>query len=156
MDPTDCITFPSSAVGNEAWMTWLVRLLWLATHTHTHPFNSPFSGLPGWTGTRKVKPIWILLKPETVSGSGIRWDICKSATRSRQITMPAPHHSDCANMHVAMLLDGYVGELWQWPTLCQVCFVWMEVHKKNDGNFSMILAQTYLMFILFVTHFSWP
>jgi len=29
----------------------------------------------------------------TVSGSDIRWAICKTATRSRQITMPAPHHS---------------------------------------------------------------
>jgi len=28
-----------------------------------------------------------------VSGSGISWTICKSAPRSRQITMPAPHHS---------------------------------------------------------------
>ena len=50
-------------------------------------------GLPGWAGTRKVKPIWILLKQETVSGSGIRWVICKSAPRSRQITTPTPHHS---------------------------------------------------------------
>ena len=50
-------------------------------------------GLPGWAGTRKVKPIWILLKQETVSGSGIGWDTCKSAPRSRQITTPAPHHS---------------------------------------------------------------
>jgi len=29
----------------------------------------------------------------TVSGSGTSWAICKSAPRSRQITMPAPHHS---------------------------------------------------------------
>ena len=50
-------------------------------------------GLPGWAGTRKVKPIWILLKQQTVSGSGISWDICKSALRYRQITMPATHHS---------------------------------------------------------------
>jgi len=28
-----------------------------------------------------------------VSGRGISWAICKSASRSRQITMPAPHHS---------------------------------------------------------------
>jgi len=28
-----------------------------------------------------------------VSGSGISWPICKSAPRSRQITIPAPHHS---------------------------------------------------------------
>ena len=50
-------------------------------------------GLPGWAGTRKVKPIWILLKQETVSGSGISWAICKSAPRPRQITTPTPHHS---------------------------------------------------------------
>jgi len=29
----------------------------------------------------------------TVSGSGISWAICKSATRYEQITMLAPHHS---------------------------------------------------------------
>ena len=63
------------------------------THTHTLPFNGPFPGLPRWAGTRKVKLIWILLKQETVSGSGISWAICKSAPRSRQITTPAPHHS---------------------------------------------------------------
>jgi len=40
-----------------------------------------------------VKPIWILLEQETVSGSGISWAICKSAPRSRQITTPVPHHS---------------------------------------------------------------
>jgi len=50
-------------------------------------------GVPWWVGTRKVKQIWILLKQETVSGSGIHWAICKSAPRSRQITTPAWHHS---------------------------------------------------------------
>ena len=39
---------------------------------------------------RKVKPIWILLKQETVSGSGISWAVCKSAPCSRHITTPAP------------------------------------------------------------------
>ena len=43
-----------------------------------------FPGLPRWAGTRKVKPVWILLKQETVSGSDISWAICKSAPRSRQ------------------------------------------------------------------------
>jgi len=52
-----------------------------------------FLGLPGWAGTRKVKPIWILLKQEIVSGISISWAICKSASRSRQMTMPAPDHS---------------------------------------------------------------
>ena len=63
------------------------------THTHTHTFNGPFPRLPRSARTRKVKPIWILLKQETVSGSGISWAICKSAPRSRQITTPAPHNS---------------------------------------------------------------
>ena len=60
--------------------------------THTR-LTALFPGLPGWAGTRKVKPIWILLKQETVSGSGISWAVCKSAPHSRRITMPAPHHS---------------------------------------------------------------
>ena len=60
--------------------------------THTR-LMALFPGLPRWAGTRKVKPIWILLKQETVSGSCISWAVCKSAPRSRQITMPAPHHS---------------------------------------------------------------
>jgi len=40
----------------------------------THMFKGPFS--------------------RTVSDSGISWAICKYALLSRQITMPAPHHSD--------------------------------------------------------------
>jgi len=60
----------------------------LVTNKHTR-LTALFPGLPRWAGTRKVKPIWILLKQETVSGSGIS----KSAPRSRQITMSAPHHS---------------------------------------------------------------
>ena len=61
-------------------------------HTHTR-LTALFLGLHGWAGTRKAKPNWILLKQETVSGSGISWAICKSAPRSRQITTPVPYHS---------------------------------------------------------------
>ena len=60
---------------------------------HTHTFNGPFSGTTRVSWYQKVKPIWILLEQETVSGSGISWAICKSAPRSRQITTPVPHHS---------------------------------------------------------------
>ena len=63
-------------------------------HTYTYTrLTALFPSLPGWAGTRKVKPVWILLKQETVSGSGISWTICKSAPHSRQITTSAPHHS---------------------------------------------------------------
>ena len=45
-------------------------------HTHTHTrLTALFPGL------------------QAVSGSGIIWAICKSASRSRQITMPALYHS---------------------------------------------------------------
>ena len=73
-----------------------LKALYMHTHTQTHTHTRStalFPGLPRWAGTRKVKPILILLKQETVSGSGISWAICKSAPRSRQITTPAPHHS---------------------------------------------------------------
>ena len=63
------------------------------THTHTQPFNGSLSRTTRVSQHQKGKPIWILLKQEAVSGSGISWTICKSAPRSRQITTPAPHHS---------------------------------------------------------------
>ena len=63
-------------------------------HIHTHtPFNGPFSRTTRVSPYQKGKPIWILLKQETVSNSGISWAICKSAPCTRQITTPAPHHS---------------------------------------------------------------
>jgi len=75
-----------------AYSSFLRLNFWSQTNTHT-PFNGLFPGLPGRAGTRKVKPIWILVKQEAVSGSGISWAVCKSAPHSRLITMPAPHHS---------------------------------------------------------------
>jgi len=57
-----------------------------------HPFSGIFPRPPRWAGTRKVQ-VWILLKKETVSGSGISWAICKFAHCSRRITTPAHHHS---------------------------------------------------------------
>ena len=66
----------------------VVKVVIKETHTHTHTrLTALCPGLPGWAGTRKVKPIWILLKQETVSASGISWTIRKSAHRSRQIPM---------------------------------------------------------------------
>jgi len=58
------------------------------THTHTH-LTALFPGLPGWAGTRK----------DFTEARDSEWQwhtlgyVQKSAPRSRQITMPAPHHS---------------------------------------------------------------
>jgi len=86
--------------------------VWL---THTH-LTALCPGLPGWSGTRKVKPVWILLKQETVNGSGINWAVCKSATRSRQITTPAPHHSvflraECPSYYPTNSVESTEGKL---------------------------------------------
>jgi len=59
------------------------------THTHTC-LMALCLGLPGWVSTRKVEPICLF--PEA-RDSEWQWAICKSAPRSRQITMPAPQHS---------------------------------------------------------------
>ena len=61
--------------------------------SHTQQLKDPFSGTTQVSWYQKGKPVWILLKQETVRGSGISWAICKSAPSSRQTTMPAPHHS---------------------------------------------------------------
>ena len=70
------------------------KIKYLTIHTQTHTcLTAVCQGLPRSVDTRKVKPAWILLKQETVSGSGISWAICKSAHRSRQMTTPESHHS---------------------------------------------------------------
>ena len=81
--------------GNQEKHTKTIKNLFKSkktTHKHTR-LTALSPGLPRWAGSRKAKPIWILLKQETVSGRGISWKICKSAPRSRQITTPTPHHS---------------------------------------------------------------
>ena len=82
------------------------------THTHTR-LTALFPGLPRWAGTRKVKPIWILLKQETASGSGISWAICKSAPCSRQTTTPASRHSDFYRLDVLPAAQPTASKHWR-------------------------------------------
>ena len=73
---------------------WFVHFtLHARTHACTHPFYGPMDFVRVYTGELVPKSIWILLKHETVSGSGISWAIYKSAPFPRQITMPALHRS---------------------------------------------------------------
>ena len=59
--------------------------------THTHPFNGPLSGTTRVRRYQKGKNQSGFYL--TVSGSGISLAICKSASCSKQITMPGPHQS---------------------------------------------------------------
>jgi len=59
-------------------------------NTHTH-LMALCPGLPRWAGTRKVPPVWILLKQETVSGSGISWaymQVCTSLQTDNHASAP--------------------------------------------------------------------
>ena len=64
-----------------------------STHTHTPPFNGPLSGTTQVSRYKKGKTNLDFTGAREMSGSGISWAICKSATRSRQITTPALHYS---------------------------------------------------------------
>ena len=63
------------------------------THTHTHPFNGP---MPGTTRVSRYQKGKTNLDFTEARYSEWQWHqlgTCKSAPRSRQITMPTPHHS---------------------------------------------------------------
>ena len=92
--------FVSSIYTGQAWpsmhqLCCAIGFLYEHYYSRTQPFNGPLSGTTRVSGNnnRKVKPIWILLNRDTVSGSSISWAICKSAPRIRQTSTPAPHHS---------------------------------------------------------------
>jgi len=65
-----------------------IMLAYWVIDTHTH-LTTLCPGLPGWAGTRKVKPMWILL----TEWQWHQLDHMQSAPHARQKTMPVPHHS---------------------------------------------------------------
>ena len=62
-------------------------------HTHTHPFNGPLSGTTRVSRYQKGKTNLDFTEARDSEWQWHQLGICKSAPRSRQITVPAPHHS---------------------------------------------------------------
>jgi len=62
-------------------------------HTHTHPFNGPLSGTTRVSQYQKGKTNLDFTKARDNQWQWHQLATCKSAPSSRQITMPAPHHS---------------------------------------------------------------
>ena len=115
-------------------------------HTHPHTrLTALCPGLPGWAGTRKAKQIWILLKQETVSGTGISWAICKSAPRSRQITTPAPHHSVFYRPDALPATQPTVSKHWRRQLLNGLQFILHRTLRVELYNysFSVFLRQKF-------------
>ena len=100
------ISYSSTTRLDDVGLPWFP---YYNTHTHSR-LTALFPGLPGWAGTRMVKPIWILLKQETVSDIGISWAICKSAICCRETTTPAPHPS-CRPHNSAEALKAIISSL---------------------------------------------
>ena len=107
--------------------------------------NQDKLGLPRWAGTRKVKPIWILLKQKTVSGSGISGAICKSAPCSRQITTPAPHQSVFYRLDALPATQPTASKDWRHINICDMimndctilcCSVASGCNWQTDGVFT--------------------
>jgi len=74
-EPLILLCFERSISFHYVYCQYLVILLlkrFGINNTHTH-LTALRPGLPGSAGTRKIKPIWILLEQEIVSGSGISW-----------------------------------------------------------------------------------
>ena len=111
-------------------------------HTHTH-LTALSPGPSRWAGTRKAKPIRILLEQETVSGIGVSWAICKSASRSMQITMPASPALKCFTGHVitSCLLGtqqqtstSEVTNLWHYRNLIIIIINLLHAATAVDGR----------------------
>jgi len=97
-------------------------------------------GLSVCAGTRKVKPIWILLKQETVSGSGIHWAICRSAPRSTQITMPAPHRSVFYSPDALPAAQPTVSKHWRQILFSGTLPQTLDLQKKYGHGKSIVLS----------------
>jgi len=100
------------------------------THTRTRAFNGPFfRDYPGEPVPERWKPIWILLKQEIGSGSGISWAMCKSAPRSRQITIPAPTTQFFYRPDALPAAQPTVSKRWRQTFLCHIPW------KSQDVSF---------------------
>jgi len=87
---------------NEGWSHYLGKWLmqqhtpvWPCRNVVQHTFFASFSRTTWLSRYQKLRTFWILMKQKRWwGGRGIKWTICTSvAPWSRQITIPALHHS---------------------------------------------------------------
>ena len=100
------------------WKILLRRILCYVAHTHTHPFNGPFSGTTQVSRYQKGKTNLDFTEERDSEWQWYQLDICKSAPCSRQITMPAPHHSIFYRPDALPAAQPTALKHWRKPMLC--------------------------------------
>ena len=96
---------------------------------HTHPFNGPLSGTTRVSRYQKGKTN---LDFTEARDSGISWAVCKLAPRSRQITMPAPHHSVFLQAGCPSCRPTNSNYFWM-KSMCDSCSLWRTEVINNDS-----------------------
>jgi len=124
----------------------------------THSFYVPLDFVQNYPGEPVPEPIWILLKQETVSGSGISWAICKSSPRPIQVTMSAPHHSVFYRLdRIPFLLPNQQHQSTEAKIDTTKCIVNVQEVMYDLRNyvtpFSFYLLSFSVIFALFFLHF---
>ena len=79
-----------------------------------HMLNGPFSSTTQVSRNKKGKTN---LDFTEARDNGISWAVCKSAPRSRQITMPAPHHSVFYRLDALPATQPTASKHWRHKTL---------------------------------------
>ena len=69
----------------------------LARYAFTYTHTRLMALSPGLPGTRKAKPIWILLKQESVSGSGVSWAIPHKKHDTKLLPITSPDNNRFSN-----------------------------------------------------------
>jgi len=124
----------------------VMEYLYIHTYIHIHTFNSLCSRTTWVSWHQTSKPFWMLLKQETMGGSGISWTMCKSfAPHSRHIATPVPHHSIFYGLDalpdtqptLSKALKAYYGGIYRAFDMWCGCYKWHTYpldHMRHVGR----------------------
>ena len=99
------------------------------------------------------------LDQEIVSGSGISWAICKSASRPRQISMLAPHHSVFYRSYALPATQPTVSKHWRqymhitWAPYTSVSVLLLSVYAVTEIMLLHQLKPQYLFADIILQNF---
>ena len=112
--------------GNS--LFWYFAACSIHMHTRMHTFKGPLPGTirVSWYQKSKNQSGFYWNKRQWVAVASFGPYVCKSAPRSRQITMPAPHHSGFYRPDTLPATQ---------PTASKhICSIYIHKHTKHNAN----------------------